>query len=225
MSLLLFGLLTIIGIVVMFKIVLPVNKMFLEVQKAAKKSTVDETNKNNKSKDEIGFLANQFNSLIDQVEITKKTFEEQVEVKTKEFENRLYVDELTGLKNRTALEDDIKDNDFVSIALVDIDSFDDINELYGFTTGNLVLIEVSKILEEFAEKYNVTPYRVYGNVYCLADKKMMGFSRFDEFVTELSKLFKNRAVNINELNLDIFINVTLGISIAQEEPIKLLELL
>ena len=35
-----------------------------------------------------------------------------------------------------------------------------------------------------------------------------------------SKLFKNREVNIYELDLDIFINVTLGISIAQEEPIK-----
>ena len=126
----------------------------------------------------------------------------------------------TGLKNRTALEDDIKDNDFVSIALIDIDSFDDINELYGFTTGNLVLAEVGKILNEFANRYSVTLYRIYGNVYCLADKKMMGFSKFDEFITELTKLFKNRAVNIYELDLDIFINVTLGISIAQEEPIK-----
>ena len=31
------------------------------------------------------------------------------------------------------LEDDIKNNDFISIALLDIDSFDDINELYGFS--------------------------------------------------------------------------------------------
>ena len=85
---------------------------------------------------------------------------------------------------RTALEDDIKDNDFVSIALIDIDSFDDINELYGFTTGNLVLAEVGKILNEFANRYSVTLYRIYGNVYCLADKKMMGFSKFDEFITE-----------------------------------------
>ena len=49
--------------------------------------------------------------------------------------------------------------------------FDDINELYGFTTGNLVLAEVGKILNEFANRYSVTLYRIYGNVYCLADKK------------------------------------------------------
>ena len=220
MSLLLFGLLGLIGMAVMFKVVIPINKMFHEVKKASNNSQNENKYKELKSKDEIGFLATQFNSLLDQVETSKRTIEEQVEVKTKEYKDRLYIDELTGLKNRTALEDDIKDNDFVSIALIDIDSFDDINELYGFTTGNLVLAEVGKILNEFANRYSVTLYRIYGNVYCLADKKMMGFSKFDEFITELTKLFKNRAVNIYELDLDIFINVTLGISIAQEEPIK-----
>ena len=49
---------------------------------------------------------------------------------------------------------------------------------------------------------------------------MMGFSRYDEFITELCKLFKNRVIHIEELFLDIFINITLGISIAQEEPVK-----
>ena len=49
---------------------------------------------------------------------------------------------------------------------------------------------------------------------------MMGFSRYDEFINELCKLFKNKAIHIDELALDIFINITLGISIAQQESIK-----
>lgn len=217
-SMLLFGVLAIIGTVITVKIIAPINKMFSEVQKANVNSeTLDS---GIKPKDEIGFLATQFNTLLDQVETNRKTFEDQVQVKTKEFQDRLYYDELTNLKNRTALEDDIKDDDFVSIALIDIDSFDDINELYGFSTGNLVLIEVAKILNEFSTRYSVGVYRIYGNVYCLADKKMMGFSKFNEFIEELVKLFKNRPIFIEELQIDIFINITLGISIAQEEPIK-----
>ena len=217
-SMLLFGVLSIIGIFITIKVIAPINKMFAEVQKAS----INENSFNNgvKSKDEIGFLASQFNTLLDQVETNRKTFDEQVQVKTKEIQNRLYYDELTNLKNRTALEDDIKDNDFVSIALIDIDAFDDINELYGFSTGNLVLIEVANILNEFSLKYSVAVYRIYGNVYCLADKKMMGFSKYNEFIEELCKLFKNRAIFIEQLDIDIFINITLGISIAQEEPIK-----
>jgi c-di-GMP phosphodiesterase len=217
-SMLLFGVLAIIGIFITVKVIAPINKMFSEVQKA----NVNPENFDNglKPKDEIGFLATQFNTLLDQVETNRKTFEDQVQVKTKEIQDRLYYDELTNLKNRTALEDDIKDDDFVSIALIDIDSFDDINELYGFSTGNLVLIEVAKILNEFSSRYSVGVYRIYGNVYCLADKKMMGFSKYNEFIEELVKLFKNRPIFIEELQIDIFINITLGISIAQEEPIK-----
>lgn len=217
-SMLLFGVLAIIGIFITVKIIAPINKMFSEVQKSS--VTSNEFENGVKTKDEIGFLATQFNSLLDQVETNRKTFDEQVQVKTKEIQNRLYYDDLTNLKNRTALEDDIKADDFISIAMIDIDAFDDINELYGFSTGNLVLIEVGKVLSEFSTKFSVTPYRIYGNVYALVDKKMMGFSRYDEFISELCKLFKNRPIHIEELNLDIFITITLGISIAQEEPIK-----
>ena len=217
-SMVLFGVLSMIGLFIAVKVIVPLNKMFSEVQKASQNG--NEFTNGIKSKDEIGFLASQFNTLLDQVENNRKNLDEHVLIKTKEIQNKLYIDELTNLKNRTSLEDDIKDDDFVSIALIDIDSFDDINELYGFSTGNLVLIEVAKVLNEFAIKYNVTAYRFYGNVYCLADKRMMGFSRYDEFINELCKLFKNRVIHIEELSLDIFINITLGISIAQEEPIK-----
>jgi c-di-GMP phosphodiesterase len=217
-SMVLFGVLSMIGLFIAIKVIVPLNKMFSEVQKASQKG--NEFSNGIKSKDEIGFLASQFNTLLDQVENNRKNLDEHVQIKTKEIQNKLYIDELTNLKNRTSLEDDIKDDDFISIALIDIDSFDDINELYGFSTGNLVLIEVAKVLNEFAIKYNVNVYRFYGNVYCLADKRMMGFSRYDEFINELCKLFKNRVIHIEELSLDIFINITLGISIAQEEPVK-----
>jgi c-di-GMP phosphodiesterase len=217
-SMLLFGVLAIIGVFITIKVIAPINKMFSEVKKA----NIDSNSFENgvKTKDEIGFLATQFNTLLDQVETNRVHFEEQVQVKTQEIQNRLYYDDLTSLKNRLALEDDIKDNEFVSVALIDIDAFDDINELYGFSTGNLVLIEVAKILSEFSSKYSVSAYRIYGNVYCLADKKMMGFSKYNDFITELETLFKNKPIYIEQLDIDIFINITLGISIAQEEPIK-----
>ena len=213
-----FLILSAITMYILIKIIIPINKIVSEVQKANINTEIFENGV--KPKSEIGFLANQFNSLLDQVENNRKTFEDQVLAKTKEIQNKLYYDELTNLKNRYALEDDIKDADFVSITLVDIDAFDDINELYGFSIGNLVLIEVSKILNDFSLKYNLSVYRIHGNVYCLADNKMMGFSKYNEFLEDLVKLFKNRVIYIEQLDIDIFINVTLGISIAQENPIK-----
>ncbi|MAC84761.1 MAG: hypothetical protein CL624_11580 [Arcobacter sp.] len=217
-SVLLFVVLAIIGIFITVKVIAPINKMFAEVQKVHVETNEFEATP--KSKDEIGFLANQFNTLLDQVETNRKTLDDHVQQKTKEITNKLYYDELTNLKNRYALQEDIKDSDFVSIALVDIDSFDDINELYGFSTGNLVLIETANILNEFSSRYNVTVHRIHGNVFSVTDKRMMGFSKYDQFISELSTLFKNRPVIVKELDIEIFIDITLGISIAQEEPLK-----
>ena len=213
-----FLILSAITMYILIKIIIPINKIVSEVQKANINTEIFENGV--KPKSEIGFLANQFNSLLDQVENNRKTFEDQVLAKTKEIQNKLYYDDLTNLKNRYALEEEIKNNDFISIILLDIDSFSDINQLYGFSIGNLVLIEVGEILNEFSLKYGVSAYRIYGNVYCLVDKKMMGFFKFNELREELEILFKNRSLYIEELDIDIFISITLGISIAQEEPIK-----
>ena len=216
-SIILFIVLVIFGVFVTIKIIVPLNKIFHELQEV---SILTDDSNNEKAKDEVSFLLNQVNTLVKQVKMNKETLEEQILIKTKELENKLYYDDLTSLKNRHALEDDIRNDDFVSIALLDIDSFDDINELYGFSIGNLVLIEVARLLNQFSLKYNVTVYRIYGNVYCLCDNKMMGFSRYGEFIDELGKLFTNLPIYVEEIDTDIFINVTLGVSIAQEDPIK-----
>jgi EAL domain-containing protein (putative c-di-GMP-specific phosphodiesterase class I) len=217
-SILLFIILSFIGVFITLKMIIPVNKIFDEIEKIDNLS--NEIKVNGNSKNEISFLVEKINALVNQVINNKETLEEQVQKKTKEIENRLYYDNLTNLRNRYALEDDIKNDDFVYLSLIDIDSFDNINELYGFPIGNLVLIEVAKLLNEFALKYNVMAYRIYGNVYCLVDNKMMGFIKYEKFIEDLGSFLKNCPVYIKELDMDIFINVTLGISIAQEEPIK-----
>lgn len=136
------------------------------------------------------------------------------------IENRLSFDKLTKLKNRTALDYDIKDREFNSIVLLDLDSFGDINELYGFFSAELVLVEVAKILKDFEIKYNVKAYRISGDLFCLLDQENMSFFKFEEFIEDLVATFKNRLVHIEEINIDILISMTLGVSIVQEEPIR-----
>lgn len=190
------------------------------VSKVQKLDSIPNSTGNYKNQEQISALKAQIKELTTQLKANKEMFEEQIHIKTKELERKLYYDNLTNLRNRFALESDIKDEEFVSIILLDIDSFDDINELYGFRIGNSVLIEVSKILKEFAIKHNIEVYRMYGNVYCFADKRIINFFEYSEFIEKVGKLFKNRPIYIKELDIDVFINITLGISLAQEEPIK-----
>jgi len=136
----------------------------------------------------------------------------------KVIQNKFYNDELTNLKNRKALEDYIKDKDSVVIILLDLDSFEDLNTLYGFINAELILVEIAKILKEFESSHNVTAYRLQGDIFALVTTDM----RFDDIFTlieELNQTFLSKIVYIDELKCDIIVSITMGISIFQEEPL------
>lgn len=158
-------------------------------------------------------------SIYSVIKIKKKCELENL-LKLKEVETNLSIDKLTNLKNRVALDNDIKNGEFISLVLLDLDSFGDINELYGFLSAELVLVEIAKILKEFEKKYNITAYRLSGDIFCLLDKDNMPFFEFERFIEDLIATFKNKIIHIEKLNIEVLISMTLGISIVQEEPVR-----
>ena len=137
----------------------------------------------------------------------------------KEVEERLYKDELTGLKNRKSLEDSIKGKDSVVAILLDVDAFEDLNELYGFINAEEVLKELSNILKEFEKTHDVAAYRLSGDIFALTNISNIPFEDIFILIEELNKTFLNRKIFVDKLNVDIVVSMTIGISIFQEEPI------
>jgi diguanylate cyclase (GGDEF)-like protein len=66
-----------------------------------------------------------------------------------------HVDNLTGLPNLKALEqmleEQIKQDQQVALALIDIDFFGEINQQFGNDTGDKILLTIGAILQEAAE--------------------------------------------------------------------------
>jgi diguanylate cyclase (GGDEF)-like protein len=63
-----------------------------------------------------------------------------------ELKNRLYTDALTGLPNRTKLLMDTKSAPSPTLFIINIDSFSTINDLYGYKTGDHLLMLLAKKL-------------------------------------------------------------------------------
>ncbi|MCI4399175.1 MAG: EAL domain-containing protein [Campylobacteraceae bacterium] len=61
---------------------------------------------------------------------------------------RLYFDSITGLPNRFSLKEDLDEMDKPFVVLIDIDSFKEINDLYGFAVGDFVLAALAKKIKE-----------------------------------------------------------------------------
>ena len=91
----------------------------------------------------------------------------------------LYIDSLTKLPNRAKLIKDIQDNIGInSLAIIDINSFKDINEFFGLKIGDYILKSVVDVIDNLIKfiKDKVLLYKFSSDVYCLAN---MGLDRKD----------------------------------------------
>ena len=112
------------------------------------------------SNDEIGKLAEVFNKMLTNIKETTASKEELTneiskrEIVEKELIHLSTVDELTTLYNRRAFNDYLKKfkeqsiryNQPLSIAMIDIDYFKKINDSYGHSTGDQILISLTDMM-------------------------------------------------------------------------------
>ncbi|WBW97129.1 putative bifunctional diguanylate cyclase/phosphodiesterase [Oceanirhabdus sp. W0125-5] len=89
---------------------------------------------------------------------------------------KAYYDELTGLKNRTYLFDNMLNiiDEKIHCIYIDLDNFKDINDLYGHIAGDFVLVEVARRLKNIFGDEGV--YRLGGDEFlviikCCGDSK------------------------------------------------------
>jgi len=108
-----------------------------------------------------------YSKLIAKIHKLNNELEQKVQERTKQLAFQLYHDDLTGLKNRKALREDCTQEKCQELFLVDIDDFNNYNELYGMDVGNKILIEFSKTLKSVAQKYEGEVYRLYGDGFAL----------------------------------------------------------
>lgn len=95
------------------------------------------------SKDELGDLANTFNAMAEEVETLTAELREQA--------NR---DPLTGLFNRRYLDDILpreleraaRTGNPISMVMIDLDNFKEINDEHGHAVGDRILVEFGKVL-------------------------------------------------------------------------------
>jgi len=125
---------------------------------------------------------------------------------------QLHTDSLTRLPNRNALLAKLKDLKEPVLMLIDIDSFKNINDIYGKQVGDTVLCEVSSMLQAFVKREKYKLYKVGSDEFVVIKE-----SKFDEF--SCTKVIKNiietigsKAIYIKKYDLYINVNITIGVS-------------
>ena len=139
--------------------------------------------------------------------------EEKIKEKTESLEKQYYTDELTGLENRNKLILDLSQGKYCKIAIVDIKSFNDINDFYGNTVGDAVLRALSKLISLYSSQNNLNSYRVSSDIFAVADN--MGLKEeFIEKIRLLQNVINNQCFFYEDGK--IYITVTMGLALAEQ---------
>jgi len=127
----------------------------------------------------------------------------------------LYTDTLTNLSNKNKLLKDLKEQECTLIAIVAIDNFFEINDLFGEDIKD-------KILKKFAHKMrtllNLDKYLLYRletNKFAIVTKNITEVDKFFNTCKKFLKKIENKAFLIDEHEIDI--NITIGIAQGEKE--------
>ncbi|MCY6353762.1 EAL domain-containing protein [Clostridium sp. ZS2-4] len=140
------------------------------------------------------------------------------EVSGKELKGQYYTDLLTGLPNRNRLTVDILKKKYRKLALIDINSFTELNDFYGNKVGDVILIELAKLMTYFAEEKGFEAYRIHANTFALVSSDDVDDVTFKEVLSNLQKIIKQQCFFYMEHKF--FINVSVGIA---TEDVQLIE--
>lgn len=137
----------------------------------------------------------------------------QKELERCHLKKKIQLDELTGIKNRTALriamnemELDYSDNSYI-LAMIDLDNFKRLNDSFGHVMGDQYLVEFANILKTTCK--GATPFRYGGDEFCILFQN----STLDYVVKVCQSIQK--AIEVVDMGIDMEFSFTVSIGIAQ----------
>ncbi len=194
----------------------PIHSLIKAIKAIAKGEQAEEIQINDG--DELSQLANEFNSM-----------QTAIQQREKKIRHQAYYDQLTGLPNRayfleqllSAIEGAKKNQHKVSILVMDLNRFKDINDTLGHKSGDLLLQVVTERLSSaFQEKAFIA--RLGADEFALMVKQ----SEPEALIEIANNIHKaiNQPVNIQNMNLDV--SASIGIAHYPEhgkEPANVLQ--
>lgn len=127
-------------------------------------------------------------------------------IKKDKIIKKQYTDELTGLKNRTALISDLSQKDEeATLVLINIDRFSDINDYFGYSVGDKVLQEMAKKIKRFFPK-DAEFYRISGDEFAVLCGDVEVGPKQNENIKKLISNLEKGKYEIQNYNISLILS-------------------
>lgn len=142
--------------------------------------------------EEIDSIKNVFNLMLDSIEY------------------QFYYDTLTGLQNRRRLTEKLEKRENLFLMIINIDSFQEINDLYGDETGDSVLKDFALLLKEIMPNSGML-YRLHSDEFAYLCHRSMRIEEYNIFASIINEKISKKSFTLSDKG-DINISVTMGSS-------------
>ncbi|MFH0710028.1 MAG: EAL domain-containing protein [Pseudomonadota bacterium] len=148
---------------------------------------------------------------LEKIETMNTSLEIAVNVKTHELEDQYYLDRLTGLPNRYRLQEKLLQGEVTALAIVNIDDFKEVNDFFGISIGDEMLVQVGSWLNELSS----TCYRLGSDEFALTFSNELDQAEVERRLLMLIKLLDEKTFMVKEETLNI--RVTIGVALGSEK--------
>lgn len=135
-----------------------------------------------------------------------------------ELEIKFYHDHLTGIANRFALMEHFKKAKDISIFLLNIDNFGNINNAYGFRIGDKALVEIVKLLK-LCKPSNCELFRFDSDEFVLVCPSHLKSDELGDIADSILSFFDQSEIIIDD---DIELKISFSIGIATGSSLSVL---
>ncbi|MFW3353031.1 EAL domain-containing protein [Aliarcobacter butzleri] len=146
-------------------------------------------------------ILNEKNEIIEYIAIRHEITD--LVLKTEELKRNLRLDSLTNIGNRYKLIEDVSKSVNPCISILDIVSFSDVNDFFGYKTGDNVLKIVARKIEELLiDKENYKVYRDHSDTFCIVaqnedrDKFIKNIDEISKTIAKVPIVIKSRELYV-----------------------------
>ncbi len=172
------------------------------------------------SDDEIGELAIEFNKMAEKLNSLHVFMQVQIDNKTQEIENNFLVDDLMSIPNRESLFRAFDSTPVFDMAILDVASFKDINDVYGVQLGNKVLQKLALMYKSLITDTGIDLYRISGDEVVLFNPLVQSQEVFVALIKEIITKVEHKTFYFVEEDAEIHVSLHAGISFDQDHALE-----
>lgn len=147
------------------------------------------------------------NDNIEEIDSIKDVFNAMLD----SIEHQFYYDALTGLENRRKLTERLEEKRNVFLMIINIDAFQEINDLYGEQAGDMILKEFAVFLKGLMPQQEKGLYRLHSDEFAYLCDSGIDLGEFKLFAAYLSEKISQKSFAIDGKG-EVSLTATMGIS-------------